>query len=123
MNEDYSCEVEEIKHDPGPLPGETTTSIQNFGVTVTYKASLTPTLTEILPRYGAVEGNEEVKFIGENFNSADTADYTIILDDVPCVVSAVTSTEVTCTTGPRIGKWEQDPKLEFSVAGAGKAAT
>ena len=34
----------------------------------------------------------------------------------------VTSTQVTCTTAPRIGAWEEDPKLEFNVAGYGDVA-
>jgi len=45
-----------------------------------------------------------------------------MLDDVPCVVSTVTTTEITCTTGPRVGKWEQEPKLDFKLAGVGNIA-
>ena len=74
-----------------------------------------------MPRYGGVEGGQEIKFIGEGF-STTTTDYTIELDDVACEVTAATSTEVTCTTGPRIGAWEKDPKLKFTIANIGKIA-
>lgn len=50
------------------------------------------------------------------------SDFQITLDDVPCTITSVTSTEVVCTTGPRIGKWEQDPKLEFHINKIGNVA-
>ena len=96
--------------------------IKDLGVKVTYKTTITPKLIEIEPRYGGVEGNQDIKFKGV-FPAKGKAEFSITLDDVPCVVKTVSTTEVTCTTGPRIGKWEQDPKLEFSIAGFGNVAT
>lgn len=51
----------------------------NLTGSVTYKASLTPLLNAITPRYGSVVGGEEVTFSGENF-SIDTTLYTILID-------------------------------------------
>lgn len=96
----------------------------DLDVTVTYKTEKTPLLTEISPRYGAVEGNEEVKFIGEGFpTGSPLSDFNIKIDERECTVTDVTSTQVTCTTAPRIGAWEEDPKLEFSISGFGDVAT
>ena len=72
--------------------------------------------------YGAVEGDEEITFTGENFPQVSTDDYTILIDERECEVSYVSETEVKCTTAPRIGAWEEDPKLEFSIAGIGEVA-
>ena len=52
----------------------------------------------------------------------DVADYTITIDNVDCPVDSVTSTELKCTTAARFGKWEQDPKLEITMTGAGNIA-
>lgn len=41
-------------------------------------------------------------FTGTDF-SATNSDYTILIDKIACVVTAATSTSVTCTTGPRPG--------------------
>jgi hypothetical protein len=79
-------------------------------------------LDEILPRWGAVSGGTSLSFTGENFNSANIADYSITIDNVDCPIDEVTTTEIKCTTGPRIGVWEEPPKLEMFVTGSGKVA-
>lgn len=61
-------------------------------------------------------------FEGKNFNSADVNDYTVTIDDVDCPVQEVTSTTISCMTGPRIGEWLEDPKLEIYINGQGDAA-
>ena len=50
------------------------------------------------------------------------ADYKITIDDLDCPIDSVTSTELKCTTAARIGAWEEDPKLEITMAGAGNFA-
>lgn len=118
----YTCEVELVTWDTssGHVVDETITAI---GVDVTYSTSDTPLLTDIWPMYGAVEGNEEVTFTGDNFPELSTSDYTILIDERDCTVTFISNTEVKCTTAPRIGAWEQDPKLEFSIVGVGNVAT
>jgi len=59
-------------------------------------------VTDISPRYGTVEGGDTITFTGTDF-STDTSDYTITIDGVDCPVDTATSTEVTCTSGARIG--------------------
>ena len=60
--------------------------------------------------------------MGRNFNSANVGDYSITIDDVDCPVDEVSTTEIKCTTAARLGAWEEDPKLEMTMAGAGKIA-
>jgi hypothetical protein len=88
---------------------------------VNYNTASTPFINSVSPRYGTVEGGTPVTFTGEGFTST-TSDYTILIDDVPCAVSAATTTSVTCTTGPRIGAWTKDPQLTISIAGKGLVA-
>ena len=103
--------------------GEFTETVTDLAAPIMYKTTLTPKITDIVPRFGAVEGNEDIKFVGEDFPaSAAKEDFTIIIDDVPCEVKTVAAKEVVCTTGPRIGKWEQEPKLEFSIKNLGNVA-
>ena len=39
-----------------------------------------------------------------------------MIDDVPCNVTASSTSSVTCTTGPRIGAWTTEPKLSIHLA-------
>ena len=77
---------------------------------------MTPRLDKISPRFGSVEGGEEVTFSGLNFVK-NIGDYEIVIDGVNCPVSAATTTSVTCTTGPRIGL--VDSSLEIKIKGKG----
>jgi hypothetical protein len=69
---------------------------------VTYDGSKTPLLTSMTPRFGQVTGGDSVTFTGTGF-SATTSDYTILIDNRPCTVTAATTTSVTCTTADRPG--------------------
>ena len=84
--------------------------------------ALTPAVDDISPRWGAVSGNTQITFTGKNFSSTNIADYTITIDDVNCPVDSVTTTTIQCTTAARIGAWEEDPKLEMTMSGAGNFA-
>jgi hypothetical protein len=61
-----------------------------------------------------------VTFTGTDF-SATTADYTVLIDNVACAVTAATTTSVTCTTGDRPGL--HNSTLEISIAGRGFVST
>ena len=69
---------------------------------MTYDGQSTPLLTAIEPRFGKVLGGTEVTFTGKNF-SPTPADNTVVIDGIPCVVSASTTTSIKCTTGKRPG--------------------
>lgn len=95
---------------------------------VTYEVAKTAKLTSISPRFGPVTGATEVTLTGTGF-TATAADHTVLLDNIPCVVSASTATTVTCTTGKRpdivvngvvVG---MDPVIDFTVKDMGKVAT
>jgi hypothetical protein len=95
---------------------------KDLGQTVSYEVAITPVVDDIQPRWGAVSGGTQITFEGRNYNSLDVADYTVTIDDVDCPVDSVTSTELKCTTQARTGAWEQDPKLEINMTGAGNFA-
>jgi hypothetical protein len=59
-------------------------SSQSLGQ-VTYNGSITPLLTSITPRYGKVEGGENITFVGTGFSS-NIQDYSIIIDGINCPV-------------------------------------
>lgn len=89
--------------------------------TVTYSNAATPLLTSISPRFGTVKGGESITFTGTNFVS-DHTKYSILIDKIPCVPTAATTTSVTCTTGSRPGI-VPDTTLEINIDGYGKVAT
>lgn len=88
---------------------------------VTYDGSVTPTLTSISPRYGTVYGGTTVTFSGDNFSDS-VADISVYIDDIECVVSTASLTEITCVTGDKPGL-STDPSLKIYVAGKGLVAT
>jgi hypothetical protein len=58
---------------------------------VTYNGSITPLLTSINPRFGKVEGGENISFAGTGFSSS-ISNYNITIDGINCPVFAATST-------------------------------
>jgi hypothetical protein len=81
-------------------------------------------LTQISPRYGTVEGLQTVRFVGDNFPiNLNNNDFTILIDEIPCTVTGVIQTTITCTTGPRTGPYELDPKLSIYIEGEGYVVT
>ena len=88
----YKCDVKLVSN-------LETTPIANQ---VTYQGSATPLLTKIEPRFGKVLGGTSVTFTGTNFSPVKE-DNTVIIDGIPCEVTASTTTSITCTTGPRPG--------------------
>ena len=86
---------------------------------VTYNATATPTITSITPRYGKVSGNETVTIVGTNFVNGSS---TVLIDGKTCTTTAVTTTQITCTTSARAGD-EPNPTFKVTVATKGLAAT
>ena len=97
------------------------TAVNNLTNSITYQASLTPLLTSVSPRFGQVVGDEVVTFTGTNFAS-DITLYTILIDDIPCVVHEASVTEVQCVTGKRPGL-QALPTLVININGIGNVAT
>ena len=102
--------------------GDVTETKTYLNADVLYDVAITPVVDDIQPRWGAVSGGTQITFEGRNYNSLDVADYTITIDDLDCPVDSVTSTELKCTTAARIGAWEEPPKLEITMTGAGNVA-
>ena len=130
-NETGSCDIGEIKFkgvktitnndptyacDAKVVVDDVETALPNQ---VTYSGSLTPKLDSINPRYGTVTGGTSVTFTGTDFSS-NIADYTILLDMIPCVATAATSTSVTCDTGSRPGL--HNATTTIFIAGKGDVA-
>ena len=122
-NDQYICAVELLERDTNPSTGEPIETVTDLSTTVTYDTALTAVVSEIFPMYGAVEGNEQVTFKGQFPSGVTSPDVTIKIDERDCTIDSVSTTEVVCTTAPRIGAWDQDPKLEFYITGFGNVAT
>jgi hypothetical protein len=106
----YDCEAELVMKD------ETAVELGK----PRYSGALTPTLTSMNPRYGSVVGGESVTFSGSGFAST-AADNEIIIDGIPCVPTAASSSSVTCTLGKRRGLPAR--MLTINVKDRGFAAT
>jgi hypothetical protein len=77
-------------------------------------------LSTISPRFGTVTGGTSVTFSGTGL-SATQSDYSILIDNVLCPVTASSTTQVTCTTAPRPGLVESS--LSISINGVGRVST
>ena len=81
---------------PKLLIGSTSTDLNS----VTYNSTVTATVASITPRYGKVSGNETLTIAGTNFIDGST---TVVIDGITCTTTAITATQITCTTGVRVG--------------------
>ncbi|XP_053372863.1 fibrocystin-L-like [Mercenaria mercenaria] len=84
----------------------------------TYDAALTPTVSDVTPTRGGTGGGTTLTITGSGFGSV-VGDVNVMIDDVECVVSTATETEVVCVTGPHLGS--VDTKVEVQVSGNGIA--
>jgi IPT/TIG domain len=66
--------------------------------TVTYKSSLTPLVTGLSPAYGKQPGGDTLVITGTGFGT-DKSKVKVTASGVDCPVTAVTATQITCTTG------------------------
>ena len=65
---------------------------------VTYTKNITPVLSSISPIMGTSAGGTTLTLTGKNFIT-NVAQISVKIDNVPCNVTTVTLTEITCTTG------------------------
>ena len=93
-NDVCHCPVQLVQYVEDPLTQMMVEQKTSLSSTVTYEIDRTPAVTDVSPRWGSVVGNKVVTFTGFNFNSADLTDYSITIDDVPCEVQSVSSTEI-----------------------------
>ena len=73
-------------------------SAETNGTVVSYKISDTPVVSDIVPSYGTVIGNEKIRIEGEHFGSnKDVVE--VVIDGVTCVISSVSDKLIVCLTG------------------------
>lgn len=80
---------------------------------MSYQDGSTATIDSITPRYGTVAGGETIVIAGTNFVAGST---TVTIDGVDCGSLTATTTEITCTTGERIGD-QPNPTFVVHVDG------
>lgn len=81
---------------------------------VVYKAGATPLVSALNPVRGTTAGGTTLTITGSGFGTTQSA-VTVEVDNVPCAVSAVSDTQIVCTTGKR--EVFVKPKLVVSIAG------
>ena len=89
------------------------TSSSNF----TYLASLTPTISSVLPNSGGSGGGTRINITGQGFDAASNA---VSIDGSPCVIISQSSTEIICDTESHVGSGTFP--VEVEVPGKGNAA-
>ena len=86
---------------------------------------ITPYITDIVPRFGSVEGGTVVTITGNWLlpfgGSYTNTDYEIYMDTKRCDVSSFSSTQIVCTTRARFGLWEEDSTLTIFIPDKGYA--
>jgi hypothetical protein len=68
--------------------------------TVTYKQAFTPTVTALSPPYGKSPGGTTLTITGTGFG-VDKNVVKVQVEEVDCVVSTVTATQIVCVTGDK----------------------
>lgn len=86
---------------------------------ITYQGVSTPLLQNIEPRFGKVLGGTSVTFTGSKF-SPIKSENSVVIDGIPCDVTASTTTSITCTTGKRPGLVKTS--LEIKVKNYGRVS-
>lgn len=81
---------------------------------VSYKQAITPTISSVSPDKGTTAGGDSITITGTGF-SVTAEEVTVQLDDVECVVSSATLTEIVCESGAR--NMFVKPKLEVFING------
>ena len=88
---------------------------------ITYELSLTSYVTNVLPRYGSVEGGTLITIEGIDFNTNVPSDVTVLIDGVACQVNLANAFLIQCVTGPRPGLYLTPPTFEVHIAGRGRS--
>ena len=68
--------------------------------TVEYRADTTPVVQSISPALGPTSGGTNITITGTGFGTT-LANVVVTIDQVTCVITAVTASSITCTTGAR----------------------
>ena len=76
------------------------------GANVTYEDTATAIVTDISPDMGSVRGGETITITGSNFSTV-TSEISVLIDEIECVITSATSTEIVCVTGARPSVPEQ----------------
>lgn len=77
------------------------TALSSVPAQVTYDLDATPTVTSITPNNGTALGGTTLTIRGTGFDGVAAADVSVVLNGVPCAVTTVAATAVTCVTGAR----------------------
>ena len=67
---------------------------------VNYGASYTPYVTSLNPLNGTILGGTHLVITGSGFGTVMNQ-ATVTIDNVPCVITSISNTNIACTTGPR----------------------
>ena len=103
---------------PGTAPVSAAASIAPGAFA--YSAAATPSVTAIAPSVGSALGGDSVTLTGTGFGNDGTTSVSVVLNGVPCAVTAASASSVTCTTGAR-GAAILPASVRLSVAGVGLA--
>lgn len=60
----------------------------------------TPSITSLSPKRGTTAGNFDITIAGTGFGTT-TADVSVTIDKIACVIKTVTNTQIVCTAGAR----------------------
>ena len=94
--------------------------------TFTYDAPATARVQAVHPDHGTTLGGTEVTVAGDNFGNA-TGEIQVIIDAVPCTVTAVSKREIKCVTGARVAIVEPSIRVVLgnsdAVIGGGASFT
>lgn len=75
-------------------------SSTTFTAAVTYKAESTPVVSGVSPKFASPAGGDTLTITGSGFGTT-TSSVSVVIDEITCTVTAVTDTQITCTTGAR----------------------
>ena len=84
-----------------------------------YKESLTPSITDVTPHRSGTGGGVTLTITGTDFSS-DSNTVRVVIDDVPCVVSTASMTQIVCVTG-KTNKTNMEASVVVTIDGKGDA--
>jgi len=96
-------------------------SSTSYASAIQYQGSITPYISDFTPKVGTSLGGDAITFTGSFGDSTTPADVTILIDEVSCTVTSVSSTQIVCTTSARPNYVA--PSLSIAIAGVGYVVT
>jgi hypothetical protein len=103
---------------PAVVGREVPVALLNPNISLTYALGVTPVVTGITPNNGTALGGDVVTLTGSGFGWT-AAGVSVALNGVPCAVTAVVDTAITCVTGVRTSV--QPVSVAVAIPGAGAA--